>query len=574
MSRDAAPGDGDGRSGVDGRDADRGDSGSPIPRPALLALVALLGALAWLIRPWLHSLVYALYTTPLLVVPLVLAAVAGWYAYETERNPPVDEFTVRGRTGQQFSPLRVGVVVLLLAGLVVSPVAQAVAGETMSDQTLAETERVAALDDVDAENPRIVTRAVAERYASNTLNRPQYRTADIDITVVDGTPYWAAPLAPDGLFNLLTKRQGGTVLVDMTTQQSNVRTVDGAMEEGVGTLFVRNYRWHLLKNGEYLVDYGDPRMVVHEGAQYIVVPYATPTFHLAPIPHSTPTWGGVALVDAEGSIEMLSPAEARSHPVLEGQQLYPERLARQKVAATKYRNGIVNTFTSHEDEIEVAPVPGARNEQPFFVLSEDGPQYVVAVEPYGDAQGLREVWTVDGRTGAFEVYRPEESLFGPQKAADLVRQSSPQTDWNRFSPAEPILTVVEDQEYWQVRVVPVDNSGIAYVAFVNAQTSDVTEFERTDAIERFLAGESPTNRTRADESGDGTTGAEPTVIVQRVAENGSVVETMRIYANESVRIQSAETGTPGAPTAGTPRETNGTAQTNETTTGRVATPRP
>jgi len=54
-------------------------------------------------------------------------------------------------------------------------------------------------------------RAVADRYASNTLNWPQYRVGDTDISVVNGLPYWAAPLAPDGLFNTITKRQAGTV---------------------------------------------------------------------------------------------------------------------------------------------------------------------------------------------------------------------------------------------------------------------------------------------------------------------------------------------------------------------------
>jgi len=148
---------------------------------------------------------------------------------------------------------------------------------------------------------------------------------------------------------------------------------------------------------------------------------------------------------SSGSIETLSPSEAAASPILDNQQLYPEQLALQSVAATKYRNGILNTYTSHEDRIEIAPLPGDRNDQPFFILSESGPQYVVAVEPYGDAQGLKELWTIDGQSGAFERYVPADSLFGPQRAADLVRQSAPQTDWDRFSPAEPILTVIDDR---------------------------------------------------------------------------------------------------------------------------------
>jgi len=287
-------------------------------------------------------------------------------------------------------------------------------------------------------------------------------------------------------------------------------------------------------------------MIIHENTQYIVVPFSEPSFHLTPIPHSTPQWGGVAVIDPSGAIETLSPQEAADSPILDDQQLYPEDLALRSVAAAKYRNGILNTYTSHEDEIEVAPLPGDGNDQPFFVLSESGPQYVVAVEPYGDAQGLQELWTIDGQTGAFERYVPEDSLFGPQRAADLVRQSAPQTDWDRFSPAEPILTVIDNREYWQVRVVPDDNSGIAYVAFVDARSGDVDGFEETDAITQFLAGETPAEAP-ADEATDEPVEETPTVIVRRVAANGTVIETLNVYDDESIEIQTpTNQSAPGA----------------------------
>ncbi|QAU14433.1 hypothetical protein EKH57_15960 [Halorubrum sp. BOL3-1] len=488
-----------------------------------------------------------MYTTPLLLLGILAGSVAAW---ATARSGGRVETVVNSLSSSDhtITPLRVGVVVLVIAAFALMPVANAVAGVTLSDQTMSQTATVERLDDVDADNPRIVTRAVADRYASNTFNRPQYRVGDTDISVVNGTPYWAAPLAPDGLFNTITKRQAGTVLVDMTTQEANVRSVDGELETGVGTIFHRNYRWELLKSQAYLVDYGDPKMVIHNDTQYIAVPYSEPQFHLTPLPHSTPQWGGVAVIDPSGSIETLSPSEAAASPILDNQQLYPEKLALQSVAATKYRNGILNTYTSHEDEIEIAPLPGDGNDQPFFILSESGPQYVVAVEPYGDAQGLQELWTIDGQSGAFERYVPEDSLFGPQRAADLVRQSAPQTDWDRFTPAEPILTVIDDREYWQVRVVPEDNSGIAYVAFVDARSGDVYSFEQTDAITQFLAGETPVE-TPTETDPSETTAETPTVIVQRVAENGTVIETMTVYDDESVEIRTPTNGTAGTENA-------------------------
>ncbi|MDB9302081.1 hypothetical protein PN417_14180 [Halorubrum ezzemoulense] len=513
-------------------DSDQDQSAPPWIPLGIVGILAV--ALGWFFRPWLHGLIYTVYTTPLLLLGIIAGSIAAWVTVRAgDRVETV--INTLSSSDHTITPLRVGVVVVVIAAFALMPVANAVAGVTLSDQTMSQTATVEQLDDVDADNPRIVTRAVAERYASNTLNRPQYRVGETDISVVNGTPYWAAPLAPDGLFNTITKRQAGTVLVDMTTQQANVRSVDGELETGVGTIFYRNYRWKLLKSQAYLVDYGDPKMVIHNETQYITVPYTEPTFHLTPLPHSTPQWGGVAVIDPSGSIDMLSPSEAAASPILDTQQLYPEKLALQSVAATKYRNGILNTYTSHEDEIEIAPLPGDGNDQPFFILSESGPQYVVAVEPYGDAQGLQELWTIDGQTGTFERYIPTDSLFGPQRAADLVRQSAPQTDWDRFSPAEPILTVIDDREYWQVRVVPEDNSGIAYVAFVDARSGNVDSFEETDAISQFLAGETPVeNPTETDPV---TPTETPTVIVQRVAENGTVIETMRVYDDESLEIR-------------------------------------
>jgi hypothetical protein len=526
-------------------DSDQHESSPPWIPLGIVGIVAV--AIGWFFRPWLHGLIYAVYTTPLLLFGIVAGSIAAW---ATARAGGGVETVVNALTSNDhtITPLRVGVVVLVITAFALMPVANAVAGVTLSDQTMSQTATVERLDDVDADNPRIVTRAVADRYASNTLNRPQYRVGDTDISVVNGTPYWAAPLAPDGLFNTITKRQAGTVLVDMTTQQANVRSVDGELETGVGTIFHRNYRWEILKSQPYLVDYGDPKMVIHNDTQYIAVPYSEPTFHLTPLPHSTPQWGGVAVIDPSGSIETLSPSEAAASPILDNQQLYPEKLALQSVAATKYRNGILNTYTSHEDEIEIAPLPGDENDQPFFILSESGPQYVVAVEPYGNAQGLQELWTIDGQSGAFERYVPDDSLFGPQRAADLVRQSAPQTDWDRFTPAEPILTVIDDREYWQVRVVPEDNSGIAYVAFVDARSGDVDSFEQTDAITQFLGGESPVETPTETDPTDTTAGT-PTVIVQRVAENGTVIETMTVYDDESIEIRTPTNSTAGTENA-------------------------
>lgn len=357
----------------------------------------LLVALAWYFRPWLHPIVYGIYTTPVVVSAAVLGLGLAALA--------------RRRFGTLASG-QVGLVLFALVIVVGTGATGLLAGEEIGETMMDRAATAGDLSETDPAKPRVVTRSVASRYASNTLNFPQYRIEGGDITVRNGTPYWSYALAPDGTFNYYTKRQHGTVLVDMTRQNAEVDTEVGDLERGIGTAFYNDYRFATLKRANYLVRYDDPFMVVHEGEQYVAVPYTKPEFHWLPLPYTTPEWGGVVLIDSDGEIDDLSPSEARDHPVLAEQKLYPFELAREKVAATKYRNGIVNTFTSHEDEIEVAPVPGENNDQPFLVFTAGGPEYVVAVEPYGQAQGLKEVWTVDGRTGEYEVYSPTESLFG------------------------------------------------------------------------------------------------------------------------------------------------------------------
>ena len=482
-----------------------------------VTVAVVVAALAWYFRPLLHGVVYGLYTTP--VLPLAAALGAGLAVL------------ARRRLGALASG-QVGVAVFLVVVVAGTGAAGLLAGEELGTATMDRAATADGLSETDPAKPRLVPKSVASRYASNTLNFPQYRIEGGDITVRDGTPYWSYALAPDGTFNYLTKPQHGTVLVDMTRQNAEVDTQVGDLRAGIGTAFYNNHRFSMLKRANYLVDYEDPFMVVHDDQQYVAVPYTEPEFHWLPVPYTTPEWGGVVLIDSAGTVQDLSPAEARDSPVLADQKLYPFDLARQKVAATKYRNGILNTFTSHEDEIEVAPVPGEDNDQPFLVFSDDGPEYVVAVEPYGQAQGLKEVWTVDGRTGEYEVYSPEESLFGARKATDYVRQAARTTDWNRFTPSEPIPVVVDGRLYWQVRVVPGDSSGIAYTAFVDARSSDVSEVSTTAEVQAFLEG-------AAVETPDGDTAPEgrtPELVVQRVAPNGTVVETLEVYGNESVRV--------------------------------------
>lgn len=513
----------------------------------LLVLLVAVAALGYYVRPWLHGVIFLIYTTPTLWVFAAALIVVGGYL---------------GMRGNAVGSMQIltGLTVLLIASFFVASVTTGFyAAEDLSDQMMQEATPTDNLSETNPQQPRVVPFNVAANYASNTLDRPQYQAMGPDVTFINDTPYWSFALAPDGFRNHFALQQRGTVLVDMTQQNAEVRTIDDKMAAGIGTAWYNNYNWRVLKNGEYLANYEDPFVVPHENDSYIAVPYTQPEFNVRltpiPTPYTVPKWGGVALVAPNGSVSDLSPQEALDHPVLQDQKIHPFQLTKKKVEATRYRNGIMNTLPvvgAHADEIEVAPTPGEGNDQPYLMPTQDGVKYVVAAEPYGNAQGLKEIWEVDGRTGEPAVYEsPDgESLFGPRKAANYVRQAARTTDWNRFTPAEPLPTVVDGQLYWMVRVVPNDGTGISYVAFVNAESSNVREVSSTPAISSFLAGEKSAGTAvgNANQSGtDRSIGNNVSVIVERRNANGTVVSTMRIYENESVSIQpAAENGTDNA----------------------------
>jgi hypothetical protein len=307
---------------------------------------------------------------------------------------------------------------------------------------------------------------------------------------------------------------------------------------GRGEGLISEYRWKLLKE-KFWVRYGDPTMVEHEGSVYMAVPYKSYDHHVrfTPLPsvYATPKWGGVALVAPDGTVSHLSPDEARRNPVLADQRLYPFDLARYYVESMRYKNGIVNKWFVHEDELEVAPVPGEDNDQPFLVLTEAaGIQYFVAAEPYGDAQGIYQLWMFDGRTGNVERYQlpTDSALMGPRKAANYVRKANDRTDWDRFTPSEPVPAVIDETLYWQVRVVPSDSSGIAYTAFVDADSGDVYTFDDDEDIRAFLGGDvSPDRQTT-----ETTDGGSAVVIKIRDA-NGNVVNTVEVTEGQSIEIE-------------------------------------
>ncbi|MFB6186354.1 MAG: hypothetical protein ABEI86_05735, partial [Halobacteriaceae archaeon] len=454
----------------------------------VLAGIILLG---WFLRPWFHGFVMVVYTTPA-VIEVIIAWVIGIGIFRRVTSSEERQLLKRllfdqrddsTRQRQLFAFLfsRPTATFVLLAALLLGTAPLILAGpysQVHIANNLA-VESTSELPEINATQPRVLPKSVAQEYASNSLQFPRYQLAAGDIALRNGRPTWTFGLAPDGTINNFLLTGKGAVFVDMTTQQKRVNVVqdDPRVSFGLGLFqgkgVISTYRWHLIKN-KFFATYKDPITIEHNNRIYMAVPYRTYGFHWRwtppPMPYTTPEWGGVALIHPDGKTVHLDPEAARNNPVLEEQRLFPFDLARHYVQAQRYQRGILNKWFIHEDELELAPIPGEKNRQPFLaVTKQQGLQYFVAAEPYGNAQGIYQIWLFDGRTGNIRKFQlpVESALTGPRQAADFVRKSNSQTDWDRFEPSEPVPAVLNGTLFWQVRVVPSDSSGIAYTAFVN-----------------------------------------------------------------------------------------------------------
>lgn len=500
-------------------------------------LAVIVVVLLWFFRPWIHPFVYGVvFRSPGMLQWLLVAVLLGLFGLRSASRRPL----------LARAALLLGVVALVLVFL-----APVVGGEYMNEQLATEVgNEVTELEELPntaTDQPRILPSAVAGQYAQNSLQFPQHSIGVGDITFVDGVPHWSYALEPDGSVNTFVGKQAGAVFVDMTTQDKRVSVTEQEFECGEGQQVTDNFEWQLRKS-RYTVAYQDPFMIPHEGDLYMAVPYVTHehTFRATPIPqvYSIPRFAGVAIMDKDCEIRHLSPEEAASSEILTGQRYYPYDLARLRVNSMQYQRGILNKWFTHEDQLEIADVPGQGNEQPFTVTTGEGITYVVAAEPWGDAAGIYQIWTIDARTGEMARFKTDiqSAMLGPRKAANFVEQDNPRVNWGSMSPSEPLPVVRNGTLYWEVRVVPNSGAGVTYTAFVNADTGNVIRYRGDDRIKAFIrgTGEIPGGDTDGaavpgGDGGDGGTGGGLVVVI--VDENGNVVRTVPVGSNESIRVE-------------------------------------
>jgi len=451
-----------------------------------------------------------------------------------------------------FSKLTVLAVVIgvafVLAGVYSVP-ANALEERTLATQTMDEAAEIDEFPQVNPDNARIAPRAVADVQARGSVSYRQYRLGTSDIArMEDGDLAWSYPVQPDGFRNRLGENQQGVVVSSMTAAEDrDFRAVDDRpFDVGEGMFRHRGSDWNLKKT-DYWAQYRDDAVeFVHEGTPYMAYPKTGHEWNWTPLPHTTPTWEGVALVHPDGTIDHLSPEEAQESEILEGQRLYPLYNTRRKMDSLGHREGIINQWPvvgSHENEIEPASLPaGAGNSQPFVIdLEGEQMSYVTAMEPYGeDTRGLDEVWFADAETGELRYFATErETLLGPERATGIARSADRRTDWDtedsqgQFKIVEPVPVTIDGELWWHMKVVPVDNTDVTRNVFVNSDTEETIELRETGPIKQFIAGEDVNVS-----NGTGDVGTEPApdediayyIVIEN--EDGEVVERVPVEEGE------------------------------------------
>jgi hypothetical protein len=561
-------------------------SGSSLPyflgtRLVMLGIV-LIGL--FLTRPLWHGLVYGMLYSPSGLVltggaalaALVLWFIPPWRLSEDSTLSSLAEQLVGESDPTEPSPLTsdatamrklriFGVVVgvLFVLSAVVSIPSAALEQRTLAQQTMADAEGVETFPQANPDNPRVVPREVSDISTRGSISYRQHRLGTSDIArQEDGSLAWSYPIQPDGPRNKLLANQRGVLVANMTTMGDRQTTAydDAEFTYGQGMYLHRSADWQL-KRTDYLAKYNDDAVEFsHDGTPYMYFPKTGHEWKLLPFPHTVPTWDGGALVHPDGTIEHLSPAEARGNEILDGQRLYPITLTRTEVGSLGYREGIINQLPvvgAHEGEIEIAGLPpGAANEQPFVIdLRGERLSYVTAMEPFGeDSRGLDEVWFVDAETGEYTFFgTDDETLTGPERAMGIARSADSQTNWGQnFVVTEPVPVTIDGSLWWQIKVAPTDFTDVTRNVFVNADTGDAVEIGEDSGVRQFIAGNiTVANSTDAAQSGS-ESGGDTDVVYYILVTNdeGEVVERIPVREGQDTRIVSGgnRTATPGTAT--------------------------
>lgn len=483
---------------------------------------------------------YLLIATPAIPYWLTIGAIVGGLLYKFKPVLDISTENIPVVPSIDFSvDLVLGVVIVsLLLAFVIGPMASQVYAKTdTANQINSGDIVIEELPETSEESVRVLPRSVAEVYADSSVQAPQHRLSQADITEVNGTYRWSFALEPDNLMVKMFGNQMGSMYVSMEQANKNVEVVEEEFKYGRGQLFTDSHIYRNVLSAPLEDHQWNTRFdTVHNGKSYTV--HSTVThkwkFRLGPLPqpYAVPQHGTVKITNPDGSIESLSPSAAAEDPRLAGENFYPYRLANFKVNSMKYERGALNKWFWKEGVLSVASLPEGGNSWPLTVpmKASDGSTeltYFTATEPADGGTGVFEVWVIDGQTGEATVQKYDKSQIGPTRAVGAVQSEDAVNRLDDANIISPVPIVKNGQLYWHTKVVPSSRNGVIATAFVNATNKDVTVVEGTEQVYAFLTEE------EVDELEDAAKpngGMEVTVVVKD--SNGDKLETKEITVPE------------------------------------------
>jgi len=355
---------------------------------------------------------------------------------------------------------------------------------------------------------RLLPLSVAERFAEDSFQESREKLGDYSIVNNDGKLVWQAPRVPDGGIIYFSNKMGGVVEIstessEKTTYSIEKKSYGMEVSEGVGiedSIYFRLYKeryWIHIPDGIYYLKDAE------KDQQVAIVPFVEYKWSF---PTRYPVFGGVFLVYDDGDIVELSPEDCDKSVLLRGNVYYPEWLQRKEVEAYAYYKGILNKLFKHKDQIEVADVLEGGNPQPYLLMSEGGPTWFTAAEPYGKAFGILKIFTRSACLSKEPIkileYSKDSVLTGPKRITGYVRSSRNVTvpDWRSYGIIETRPAPINNVLYWQLSIVPysegpngaVDKTksftGVYATIYVNAKTNEVYAFKNDVNAVKFVQG--------------------------------------------------------------------------------------
>lgn len=498
-------------------------------------IVVVLGIVALvLLRPVFHGLAMFLWTKPIVWLPplVILVLGLGWViSRSTRTNRPIGPAPAGRATDPRLDPVRrrrlelpkldlsrridlqslpggSGLIAIpALAG--VAFIAGSIAVEPLTSYALFRDTRYQDVSGLPSGGlVRVVPKDVAEQSASGGFNSPTEQLSHFSIVRTPEGLEWTALRTPNSTIRTFTRKSQGMATLDAGSSARELELTDAEFDVAPGLLVTDNLRWQLLKR-RYLIDLADPVAIGGEdGEPQILVPY----IEYRGFPTRRPHLGGVFVVAPDGTIEDLSPEEARQRPDIAGSgRLFPPTLAREIQDAYAYKNGIWNKLFLHEEQTNVTDTED--NPQPYLIdFGDEGVKWVTVAEPYGRAFAVNAIFLTDAVTGETNIWSvPKgQSLSGNRRALQTVRSLTipgvvfaddgiRSGGGGRFRVVEPRPVFVNDELVYLVSIIPEQANSISKTVVIDASENkqlaifDNDSDRRADEkIARYLAtGELP-----------------------------------------------------------------------------------